>query len=400
MKQTLLFICLVGAATTMWAKGLKPTKQLADEFIRSEMTRSEQAWALEGAVRPKWTYTIGLEVGAFVQFQHRWEGCSLTEKEVYDYARTYTDVLISEEGKIEGYKKENYKLDDINSGKLVMMLYEKTHETRYKTVMDSLFSQLLSQPRTPEGGYWHKQIYPQQMWLDGLYMAEPFKAKYARDYVEGNIRWEYYDDIIHQFALCYEMTLCPDCHLPHHAWDSAHQQNWCDPSTGRSSHAWGRAIGWYMMALVDTYEIIYGDNPNHDHSDSLSIIINRIGEELLKRQDRRNGCWQQVIDETGREGNYFEMSATPMIAYSFLKGYRLGMLPKKYASSAKKALKGMCRYFVKKDEQTGRLTLTNICSVAGLSNDRDGSYEYYLREPIRENDPKGVGPFILALMEN
>lgn len=399
MKRTLVIICLIIGTTGLAAKGLKPSKRLAEEMVRSEMKRSPDAWALEGATRPKWTYTLGLELGAMIRLQNSWKGCGLKEKDVYDYARTYTDALISEDGKIEGYRMETYKLDDINSGRLVTMLYEKTHEKKYRTVMDTLFCQLHSQPRTPEGGYWHKEIYPQQMWLDGLYMAEPFKAQYVRDYVEGNIRWEYYDDIMHQFSLCYEKTLCPQCHLPHHAWDSAHIQNWCDRSTGRSAHAWGRAIGWYMMALVDTYEIIYGENRQHDHSDSLSIIINLIGEELLKLQDKNNGCWQQVLDETGREGNYFEMSATPMFAYSFLKGYRLGMLPKKYAQAARKALKGMCSEFLKKDEQTGRLTLTNICSVAGLSADRDGSFEYYLREPIRENDPKGVGPFILALME-
>ncbi len=399
MNRTLTILLFFIATISINAQNVKLNRGLAEQIIHSEMARSPQAWALEGSNRPKWTYTIGLELAAMMQYQSHSSASTISKDELLAYAKTYYDALINDNGIISGYKMSDFKLDDINSGKLLFTLYELTKEPKYKIAADTLYKQLSIQPTTPEGGYWHKKIYPQQMWLDGLYMAEPFKAEYVSRNIPQNEKAKLYDEIVRQFTLSFEKTICHECHLPHHAWDSAHKQSWCDPSTGRSAHAWGRAIGWYMMALVDTYEIIRNDSPDYSGIDSLALIVNRIASEMIRLQDKKNGCWQQVLDLTGKEGNYFEMSVTPMTAYSFLKSNRLGILPKAFAKAGKKALKGMCRNFIEKDESTGRININNICSVGGLSDDRDGSFEYYLSEPIRVNDPKGVGPFILALTE-
>ncbi len=325
---------------------------------------------------------------------------SLDVNKIYKYAEKYTDTLISIDGKLQGYKMSDFKLDDINNGKLLYLLYDKTGKQQYKNIIDTLFKQLELQPRVAEGGYWHKNIYTQQMWLDGLYMAEPFKAEYLKRYCKNNKEKlnAGVADIINQFTLIYKHTLCPTCHLPHHGWDAIHKQSWCDPETGRSAHSWGRATGWYMMAIVDTYEILKNTKGTEVNIKPLKYIINEISSKLIKLQDKQNGCWQQVLDMTGNQGNYFEMSASSMIAYSFAKGYKLGLLNETYKKSADKALKGICNNYIKIDKNTGLVTLTNICSVAGLSNDRDGSFEYYIKEPIRDNDPKGVGPFIFSLV--
>lgn len=310
------------------------------------------------------------------------------------YAQTYTDALIDADGNISKYRKEDYKLDDINSGKLLLRLYDYTHEAKYLSAIHLLRRQLGTQPTTAEGGYWHKRIYPNQMWLDGLYMYAPFLAEYAMRYESGEQRDSTLANVISQFTLVYEHTLCPECHLCHHAWDSARQQTWADALTGRSAHAWGRAEGWYLMALVDVIDIA-GDAVD---TTPLKRILQSLSVQLLKLQDRRTHCWQQVLDRTGVPGNYFEMSATSMFTYTFLKAHRLGILPKQFRKAALKALEGIRQFHMSVDAE-GLVSLNDVCSVAGLSDSRNGSYEYYLSEPVRVNDPKGIGPLLLALGE-
>ena len=362
-------------------------KELARRLVASEMKRSPMAWSLEGAPAPKWTYTIGLELEAMLM-------CVDADA----YANTYLDALIDADGNICGYRRQDYKLDDINSGKLVMRMMERAMRNgrkpsdiqRLRHVADTLYSQFDTQPRTAEGGFWHKRIYPEQMWLDGLYMSAPFRVEYSMKYLsDASVREGVFEDVVSQFRLVYEHTLCPQCRLPHHAWDSAHKQMWADKDSGRSAHAWGRAVGWYMMALADVMAL------RQDRR--LEDIFREISSVMLTLQDRQNGCWQQVLDCTGRDGNYFEMSASGMIAYSWLKGVRMGILPKKYGKAAHRTLEGIKREFLFYNNETGSFTLTNICAVAGLSDDRNGSYEYYINESRRDNDPKGMGPLIMAL---
>ena len=379
--------------------------ELAKALVRSEMRRSPQAWALEGARQPKWTYTIGLELEAMLGAvdcvtDDDGKGADVVNGDrVEAYAMTFVDALIDGDGLIRGYRRDDYKLDDINSGKLVLKLMQRMKDRgvtdaevgRLKHVVDTLYAQFATQPRTAEGGFWHKRIYPDQMWLDGLYMSAPFRARYVMEYGTDDEQKVVWDDIVKQFLLAYGHTRCLDCGLPHHAWDAVCRQSWADSVTGRSSHAWGRAVGWMMMALVDVLEV--------RHDPRLESVFDEVSHRLLALQNRDNGCWQQVLDCTGREGNYFEMSASAMVAYSWLKGVRLGLLPKRYRKAACRTLDGIRRNFLSFDELTGLFTLTNICAVAGLSADRDGSYTYYINEPRRDNDPKGMGPLIMALTE-
>ena len=383
MKQLKILIVLFVMPLAVWAGGVpKLGEPLAKAIVKSEMGRHPEAWAIDGAKRPKWSYALGLELLAM----HDW----LPKEEWVRYARTYADALIDSTGTIGGYKMESYKLDDINSGRVLFLLHDHTGDARYMTALQTLRQQMKQQPRCPERGYWHKQIYPQQMWLDGLYMAQPFQTIWAYRYLDGFDRREALADVEYQFELIYHHTLCPECGLLHHAWDAAAEQPWADQTTGMSPHAWGRAEGWYLMALVDVLEL-------YDCA-ALKTILRDIATKLLRLQDRQTGTWQQVLDCTGREGNYQEMTCTAMFAYAFLKGVRLGVLDKRFRHYGEKALEGIRQNFMSVDKK-GLVSLHNCCAVAGLSADRDGSYEYYLREPRIDNDPKGIGPLLMALKE-
>ena len=364
-------------------------RDLADRLIRSEMARHPESWTLGNEKRPKWTYTQGLELKAMMEWRH----ILGQDSSFLRYADAYADQLVQEGASILTYKAADYKLDDLNAGKLLFQLYDATGKRKYRDALDTLRHQLSSQPRVSEGGFWHKRIYPHQMWLDGLYMEAPFYAEYAMRFEEGALRDSSIAAIIRQFEVCYSHTWCRECHLLHHAWDESHSMNWADPKTGRSAHAWGRAEGWYLMALVDVAELLsLSHNPPQ-----LSVLKSQLytlSTTLLSLQ-RPSGCWLQVLDCPEREGNYEEMSATAMIAYAFMKGYRLGLLDRSFLEAGKKAVEGM---HIGVDDQ-GLTVLHDVCRVAGLSKDRDGSFEYYIGEEIVDNDPKGVGPLLMALLE-
>ena len=380
--RTICWFLMMCMALSASAKKVPKGEKLIRAIVKSEMVRHPEAWTIDGQTKPKWNYTQGLEVQAM-------KDC-MKDEEWVRYAKTYADVLIDSVGKIRGYKKENYKLDDVNSGKMLFLLYDQTKDERYMTAIDTLMQQLKSQPRCPERGFWHKTIYPQQMWLDGLYMAMPFYTTYALRFQTGEERKMSLADIEYQFVLIYHHTLCEECGLLHHAWDAAAVQPWANKETGMSAHAWGRAEGWYMMALVDVLE-------QHDFP-ALRTILNDIAAKLLKLQSKETGTWQQVLDMTGAEGNYQEMSCSAMFAYAFLKAHRLGLLSKRYQLAGERALEGIRTYFMSVDKK-GLVSLHNCCAVAGLSDTRDGSFEYYLSEPRIDNDPKAIGPLLMALKE-
>ena len=398
MKSKLLIVMML-LALPMAAKKVPKGARLIHAIVKSEMVRHPEAWTIDGQQKPKWNYTQGLELLGMY-------GC-MSDADWMRYAKTYTDVLIDSAGHIRGYKKGDFKLDAINSGKILFLLYDLTKDERYKVAMDTLFQQLKEQPRCPEGGFWHKTIYPHQMWLDGQYMALPFYLEYARRFldaeayqaVEADVKWR-------QLMLIEGKTRCEECRLLHHAWDAAKVQPWANKETGQSAHAWGRAEGWYLMALVDCLDLMFPDGvPPYDGGaaagcipDLLSGQLNQLSARLLELQDEKTGTWQQVLDLTGKEGNYQEMTCTAMFAYAFLKGTRLGVLEKSYREAAERALKGIRAHFMSVDE-AGLVSLHNCCAVAGLSDTRDGSFEYYLSEPRIDNDPKGIGPLLMALKE-
>jgi unsaturated rhamnogalacturonyl hydrolase len=281
----------------------------------------------------------------------------------------------------------------VNSGKFLFDLYENTKELRYLKAIGHLREQLKTQPRTSEGGFWHKQRYPNQMWLDGLYMGAPFLAQYAAKNNDVKI----FDDVVNQFITIHKHTYNPEIGLNYHGWDESRQQKWADPVTGCSPNFWGRAIGWYSMALVDVLDFL---PDNHPDRSKLIFILNQVAAGLKKYQDPKSGVWFQVPDQGNREGNYLEATASSMFTYALLKATRKGYIGKDYKPVAIKAYKGILNHFIKNNTD-GTISLTKCCSVAGLGGTpyRDGSFEYYVKEPVRADDPKGVGPFILASLE-
>jgi unsaturated rhamnogalacturonyl hydrolase len=309
------------------------------------------------------------------------------------FVSEWIDKFVQPDGDIRTYCMDDFNLDQINPGKLLFQPYKQTGKERYRKALALLRKQLEKQPRTSSGGFWHKKVYPHQIWLDGVYMAGPFLAEYARCFDEPAL----FDDVTRQIILIEERTRDPRSGLLYHAWDESRQQKWADPITGRSPHFWGRAVGWFVMAIVDVLDHLPREQA---HRQELIEILNRTAQALLRVQDEETGLWFQVLDLPDRAGNYREASASAMFVYAFAKGVRKGYLPPDYLSAARRGYNGLLRNLIKIDSE-GLLTLEGVCSVAGLGGKpyRDGSFRYYVSEQVVPNDPKGVGPFILAALE-
>jgi unsaturated rhamnogalacturonyl hydrolase len=301
--------------------------------------------------------------------------------------------MINDKGIIRTYQFNHFNIDHINAGKVLFMLYEKTNDDRYKIAMDTLRKQLDYHPRTSTGGFWHKKRYPHQMWLDGVYMGAPFMAQYATVNNEPGL----FDDLTNWIIAVEEKTRDAKTGLLFHGWDESRQQKWSNPETGLSSNFWGRAMGWYSMALVDVLDYL---PTTHEHYDNVVAILKRLTEAVVKVQDEETGLWYQVLDQEDREGNYLEGSVSSMLSYTMLKALRLGYIDEKYKDAAYKAYNGIIKHLIKISPD-GVLTITPVCAVAGLGGNpyRDGSYDYYINERQRDNDPKATGPFILASLE-
>jgi unsaturated rhamnogalacturonyl hydrolase len=357
-------------------------------MAESEMVRFPSCWQVDFVKEKKWNYTPGLEGLAFIRLYE-----ATGDERFYMYAKGYADSLIDKNGRILTYNKSNYNIDHLNPGKILIYLYAKTGDKRYKIALDTLRSQIKTHPRTSEGGFWHKKIYPDQMWLDGLYMGAPFYAEYALKFDESDA----FADVVNQFLLVAKHTYDPKTGLYRHGWDESRSQKWADPQSGQSPHAWGRAMGWYAMAIVDVLDYLPENQPGRE--EILSILKNMV-EKLTEIQDPTTGGWYQVLDRNGENGNYIETSCTSMFAYSIFKAVRKGYIDKKYLETATKAYEGLIKNFIVTDDK-GLVNLTRVCGVAGLGGNpyRDGSFEYYINEIIRDNDPKGVGPFIMASLE-
>lgn len=357
-------------------------------MAESEMIRCPEAWQLDFQKRLKWDYCHGVELGAFLNLYDAYG-----DRRYYDYALQYCDTMVHVDGSIETYRPSELSLDRINTGKIFFRIYEQTKDVKYKKALDMLRDQLTCQPRTKEGGFWHKLVYPNQMWLDGIYMASPFYAEYAF----RNNRPEDYKDVIRQFVVCGRHTYDPATGLYRHAWDEARKQLWADKKTGQSPHTWGRAMGWYAMALVDALEYI----PRHEAGrDSVMSILDNVVKQIKRWQDKDSGLWYQVIDRSGEEGNYLESSVSTMFVYTLYKGVRLGLIDPSYLEVAERGYQGVLKHFIEVDAN-GVVSLTRTCAVAGLGGKpyRSGDYAYYISEKVRANDPKAVGPFINASLE-
>jgi rhamnogalacturonyl hydrolase YesR len=314
------------------------------------------------------------------------------------YVKKSLDRLILPDGSIKGYKLEDYNIDNINSGKLLFGLLARAKDAgereRYGKALALLRSQLKTQPRTSDGGFWHKKIYPSQMWLDGLYMAAPFMAQYGVTFNEPALQ----DEAVKQLLLMERHARDPKTGLLYHGWDESKQQRWANPSTGLSPEFWGRSLGWYAMALVDTLEQLPEKHPKRAE---VVAVVERLATALVAVQDSERGVWWQVLDKPGAPRNYREASATAMFTYALSKATRKGWLDSaKFEPSAKRAFAGMLSEFASTDRQ-GNVELRGVCKVAGLGGNpyRDGSYAYYVSTDIASNDPKGLGAFILASVE-
>lgn len=392
----LWFVALVATASVSCSDGADSGKcedSMARKMVLSEMTRYQDAsyidW-LDGKL--KWNYTTGLELKSFLDV---YEKCG--DEAIFKFVEEWYDAIIDSEGVIATYKESNYNVDHVCPARTLFYLYDKTGKEKYLKAMQNVRHQLDNQPRTTEGGFWHKKIYPHQMWLDGLYMAQPFFAEYTARYEDASKRDSIFNDICCHFLIAASHTFDPITMLYRHAWDESREMFWADKVTGRSEHAWGRALGWYVMGIVETLDYI---PENIEGREKLIDLLRRIFDVLPSFADARSGMWYQVLDCPGREGNYLEATCSAMFSYALLKGVRKGYLVAGMLPYAKKTYDGFVKEFVTNNED-GTISIKNCCAVAGLGgkDNRSGNYEYYINEPIRDNDPKGVGPFIWASLE-
>jgi len=387
MKRLLLISVAALYCVASWGQAV------SQKVVYSEMSRLPKASYIDGLQgKLKWNYTPGLEMKAFLDVYERYG-----DKKILDYVDQWYDEIIDSTGAIYKYKKSNFSTDHICAGKTLFRLYDLTGKEKYRKTMDILRDQLRDQPRTTEGGFWHKQVYPHQMWLDGLYMAQPFYAEYVSRYEPVENRAACYKDIMNHFIVVAKHTYDPKTKLYRHAWDESKGMFWADKTTGQSQHAWGRALGWYCMAIVDVLPFIPENTPGRK---SVIKILRKIYKVLPKYADPKSGMWYQVLDQPGREGNYTEATCSAMFTYALLKGVRLGYLPQKYDRYAHETYDKFLKEFVR-EEPNGNLELIRCCAVAGLggSNNRSGDYNYYINEKIVDNDPKGIGPLIWASLE-
>lgn len=337
---------------------------------------------------PHWNYIDGCMITALLC------AAEITGEEKYaDFAERFIDYYVAEDGSIRGYSKEKYNLDDVNEGRVLFDLYKKTGKEKYKKAIFLLHEQLEKQPRTNTGNFWHKRIYPNQIWLDGLYMAQVFSVRFQKEFGGGD-----YSDAVSQFKNVRRLMFDEEKKLYYHGCDCSKTAFWADKNTGCSKNFWLRAIGWFCISLIDNIDYLDDENAKKE----LCAIFSEAIDGIAQYADTETGMFWQVVDQGGRDGNYLETSGSSMIAYAMMKGARLGVIDGKYAAMGKKTFDDICEKYLSVND-SGELDLGGICLVAGLGPEdnrrRDGSYEYYVSEPIVNNDAKGVAPFVLCYTE-
>lgn len=360
------------------------------ERLITESTPDLPIWNIESirqGKKPHWNYIDGCMITSLLAMSE-----IKGERKYLDFAERFIDYYVSEDGSILGYDIEKYNLDDINEGRVLFELYEKTGKKKYRLAIENQKKQLDGQPRTCTGNFWHKLIYPNQIWLDGIYMAQVFSTLYSKEYGGKN-----YSDMLSQIENVNKYMQDKTTGLYYHGLDCSKSIFWADKESGLSKNFWLRSIGWFTVALVDIIEIIDDD----DAKKRLTAIFTDLIKSITTFRDE-SGLYWQVVNQPNRGGNYLETSGSSMIAYAQLKGARLGVLDSSYAALGKATFDGICDRYLKVSD-SGELNLGGICLVAGLGPEnntrRDGSYEYYISEPIVENDAKGVAPFVLCYTE-
>lgn len=365
----------------------KDTLKWSERMAVSIMKRHPKAVQIDNQEKPKWDYKPTFVLTAFGNLSK-----STQNKTYTNYIKEYFDSFIDSTGSISYYDSNEYNIDGINPGKLLFDLYQSTRDNRYLIAIKKLKKQLEEQPRTPSGGFWHKKIYPNQMWLDGLYMEAPFYTRYTVTFEAG----KGLNDIAKQFELIHDNAFDPLTKLPYQAWDESKQIAWANPATGNSPTVWSRGVGWYAMALVDVLDYFPKNHPKYNE---LVLYLNEIANALVKQQDA-SGLWCQITDKPNFEGNYLEASGSAMFAYAFAKGTNKGYLPKRFKKKANKAFDALISKLIAVD-QNGELHLSQISSSIGLGGNpfRDGSNKYYVDAKKSIDNSIGVGAFILAALE-
>lgn len=369
------------------------TKALLNRYIERLMhdtTPDMPIWNIESIKQGKaahWNYIDGCMITSLLNL-YKITG----DKKYLEFSDNFIDYYVFDDGSIRGFKKDTYNIDNINEGRVLFDLYKYTGKEKYRLAIETLYAQLKDHPRTKEGNFFHKAIYNNQIWLDGLYMGQPFYTLYAKHYDESKI-----DDIISQFNNVFSIMFDKEKELYYHGYDSSKVAFWCDKETGLSKNFWLRSIGWYTVALIDVYDFLEDDS----RKQQIAYIFQTTIKGVLRYLDKDANMFYQVVDQVGRDGNYLETSGSAMIAYAILKGVRLSVLNKELLETGLKIFQGICDKYL--SEENGELNLGGICLVAGLGPEnnlrRDGSYEYYISEPIVNNDAKGVGPLIMAYTE-
>jgi unsaturated rhamnogalacturonyl hydrolase len=339
-----------------------------------------------GVKNPKWSYDVAF-LGMAI------DKLGKVDPKYSKYMENWVNYFVKKDGSVFDYRPDEYNLDRIYPANNVLTLYQRKENTTYKIALDRFAKQLETHPKTNSGGFWHKKIYPWQMWLDGIFMASPYLTRYAKEFNQPKL----FDVVTFQVKHIYSKTVDEKTGLMVHAWDESRSQKWCDPLTGKSHYPWSRSMGWYTMAIVEILDYLPANHPDRD---SLILILQKTCDALLKISDPETGLYRQVLDQGKREGNYLEGSGSAMFTYVFAKGAHKGYLNKKYLGIANRNFDSMIKEFIRVDKD-GQISMINICAVGGLGGNpyRDGSYEYYINERRQDNDPKGVAPFILAAIE-
>ena len=383
MKKLVILFFFTSSAVLARSQGPRERNE-AERVAATAMS----LWNGDDTASARWTYDEGVV----------WKGMAdlwynTGDAGYFRYVQHQMDRLVDKEGHIRTYKLEDYNLDNICCGRILLLLYRVTGQEKYYKAAGELREQLRQQPRTSEGSFWHKKKYTEQVWLDGLYMAQPFFAEYALLFHEDSV----YDDIARQFANIERHTRDTRTGLLYHGWDESRNEKWADRQTGHSANFWGRAMGWYGMALVDALDYFPRGHPGKK---TLEDILRRYAAAIVKMQDPASGCWWDVLDKAAMKGNYLEASASCMFVYTLAKGVHRGWLPASYLAAAEKGYQGILQRFVGSGSD-GRSSLEGTVSVSGLGGtpNRDGSYAYYISEKVIPNDPKGVGAFLLASAE-
>ena len=354
-------------------------------------TPDRPLWNIESIIEGKplkWNYIDGCMITALLS------AAEITGEAKYsDFAEKFIDYYVNDDGMMLDYSMDTFNLDDVNEGRVLFDLYKSTGKEKYKKAIDLLREQLRKQPRTSTGNFWHKLIYPDQIWLDGIYMAQVFYVRYQKEFGGGD-----YSDTMSQIRNVRKYMFDENKRLLYHGLDCSKKAFWADKETGLSGNFWLRAIGWFTVALAD----IIGYIDNEADRNELCGIFREVIDGVAQYSDPDTGMFYQVVNCGGREGNYLETSDSSMIAYAMMKGARLGVIDRKYAEMGRKTFDGICGKYLKINE-AGELNLGGICLMAGLGPEdnrrRDGSFEYYISEPVVENDAKGVAPFVLCYTE-